>query len=228
MTCAAATGKALSPMVDIRGRRTTSDVSRVSRLSCAAEQNNYSHWCPTLSTFSTLSLDYIFVFCLKIIFTESYSHSSCSWVFVWSTTGDHYVLPIYFICLPLDSYIRDAPTPISEIVVDDCRTLPNGNFYRGRGKNNNLLLAGSNLLSHKPDSQHYFNRIRQVAPTAFVRAFVAHGRSCALCMDQDASWYAHRSLLDEAIFFNIFSACHTNPNPTHWSLAFVMGAQRRA
>jgi len=25
----------------------------------------------------------------------------------------------------------------------------------------------------------------------------------------------------------IFSACHTNPNPTHWSLAFVMGANRR-
>ena len=31
------------------------------------------------------------------------------------------------------------------------------------------------------------------------------------CMDQDASWYADRSLLGEAIF----SACHTNPNPTH-------------
>ena len=31
------------------------------------------------------------------------------------------------------------------------------------------------------------------------------------CMDQDASWYADRSLLGEAIF----SAYHTNPNPTH-------------
>jgi len=30
-------------------------------------------------------------------------------------------------------------------------------------------------------------------------------------MDQDASWYADRSLLGEAIF----SAYHTNPNPTH-------------
>jgi len=31
------------------------------------------------------------------------------------------------------------------------------------------------------------------------------------CMDQDALWYADRSLSDEAIF----SACHINPNPTH-------------
>jgi len=44
------------------------------------------------------------------------------------------------------------------------------------------------------------------------------------CMDQDASWYADWSLLVEAIF----STCHTNPNPTHSSLAFVMGANRRA
>jgi len=36
-----------------------------------------------------------------------------------------------------------------------------------------------------------------------------------VCMDQDASWYADRSLLGEAIF----SACHTNPNPTHLSPA---------
>ena len=49
------------------------------------------------------------------------------------------------------------------------------------------------------------------SPPQFFSAHVYCGQTVAL----DASWYADRPVCVAAMGEAIFSACHTNPNPTH-------------
>jgi len=62
------------------------------------------------------------------------------------------------------------------------------------------------------------------SPTQFFSAHVYCGQTAAWIRMPCGMQIGLYALLGEAIF----SACHTNPNPTHWSLVFVMGANRRA
>ena len=85
--------------------------------------------------------------------------------------------------------------------------------------------------SGRPWPKWHCIRWGQAPPTqrgaAALPIFLAHvycGQTAAWIRTPRGMQIGLYALLGEAIF----SACHTNPNPTHWSLAFVMGANRRA
>jgi len=75
--------------------------------------------------------------------------------------------------------LRDPPTVISEIVIDICQWVlvcittvlfleePSPYFT---GAKTTVMLWQGQIFFHTPDSRHYFNRIRQVTPTAQERA----------------------------------------------------------